>query len=124
MQNSKIWIIIAIAIALVGLGNLAVGFNNLSKDCYEHTFEVVMINNELGLLRTEINGEEIIPENGGDVANGATTDVITVWYNATDNEIMPHYYMSTWGLSIVGIILCGIATVVYFASKRRHSYYV
>lgn len=123
MQNRKIWIVIALAIALLGIGNLAVGFNNLSKNCFEQTFSVVMINQEIGFLRTELNGQKVIPENGGDIANGSTTDTITTWYNATDNEIMPNYYMDTWGLSIVGLVCCGIAAVLYFVSNRRRTYY-
>lgn len=123
MSRQKIRIIIAITIALFGIVILSVGVNNLSKDCSEQVFNVVMINEELGFLKGTMNGVEILPENGGDLANGSTKAVITTWYNATDNIIMPNYYLDTYGLCAFGLILCGIAAAVYFASRRKKQYY-
>ena len=123
MMQQKIRMVIAIAIAIFGIVILSVGVNNLSKDCLQQTFNVVMINEELGFLKGTMNGVEILPENGGDLANGSTKAVITTWYNATDNTIMPNYYLDTYGLCVFGLILCGIAAAVYFASRRRKKYY-
>ena len=123
MMQQKIRMVIAIAIAIFGIVILSVGVNNLSKDCSQQTFNVVMINEELGFLKGTMNGVEILPENGGDLANGSTKAVITTWYNATDNTIMPNYYLDTYGLCVFGLILCGIAAAVYFASRRRKKYY-
>ncbi len=123
MQNRKILLAIAIAVAILGVVILSVGVNNLSKDCSEQTFNVVMVDNTLGFLRGDINGKEIIPENGGDLANGATVATITTWYNATDNTVMPHYHMDTYGLSVIGLLLCGVAVGLYLFSRRRRAYY-
>ena len=123
MTKQKWLLLLAIVLALVGLVVMAVGVNNLSKDCSQQTFNVVMINEELGFLKGSINGKEILPENGGDLANGSTKAVITTWYNATDNLIMPNYYLDTYGLCVFGLLLCGIAAAVYFASRRRKRYY-
>lgn len=123
MTKRKIWIAVAIIIGILGIVILSVGVNNLSKDCSLQTFNVVMINSELGFLKGNINGKEILPENGGDLANGSAKAVITTWYNATDNMIMPNYYLDTYGLCAFGLLLCGIAAAIYFVSRHRKKYY-
>jgi hypothetical protein len=114
---------IAIAIGILGIVILSVGVNNLSKDCSEQVFSVVMVNEELGFLKATINGKEVIPENGGDLANGSTKAVITTWYNATDNTVMPHYHMDTWGLCVIGLMICAGAAATYSFTKPKRRYY-
>lgn len=123
MKNRKLWLIVSIFILALGVLVLAVAGENLSKDCSEQVFNVVMVDNELGFLRTTIDGKEVIPENGGDLANSSTKAVITAWYNATDNTVEPHYYLDTYGLIVFGLVLCAAGAGVFFISRRRPKYY-